>query len=71
MFFRGGSERLHRKAYLSKTRKVSKYQTFACALHSQYSEKNEKAQEKCPCRLFFRTAISQLWVTACKQSTFA
>ena len=41
-----GSERLHNKASLSKTRKASQYQTFGCALKSEYSENNRKSPRK-------------------------
>ena len=46
--FREGSERLHSRDSLPKTRKASKYQTFANALQSECSEKNRKIAMKMP-----------------------
>ena len=45
--FREGSERLPSRASLSKTKKASKYQTFANTLQSECSEKkSENLNEK-------------------------
>ena len=44
--FREGSERLHSKAFLPKTKKASKYQTLACVIQSERSEKNRKGSRK-------------------------
>ena len=46
--FREGCERLHSKASLQKTRKASKWQTFACVLQSECSEKNRKRSREMP-----------------------